>query len=102
MEVNLYSISKKVNSTMQPPGNPVASLDCTLKESTSIMNPSIIITGLDAWTSVNYAYIPDFHRYYFVQNVTAVNNTTCQIDLNVDVLASFKLNDVQKLRRNGC
>lgn len=90
MEVNLYSISKKVNSTMQPPGNPVASLDCKLKENTSIMNPSIIITGLDSWTSVNYAYIPDFHRYYFIQNVTALNNTTCQIDLDVDVLASFK------------
>lgn len=92
MEVNLYSVSKRVNSSKQPPGNPVASFDCKLKENTSIMNPSIIITGLDKWTTVNYAYIPDFHRYYFIQNVTAINATTCQIDLDVDVLASFKKN----------
>lgn len=90
MEVNLYTISKRVNSTRQPLDDPVVVMDCKLKENTSIMNPSIIITGLDAWTFVNYAYIPDFGRYYFVQNVTALNNTTCQIDLSVDVLASFK------------
>ena len=90
MEVNLYTISKRVNSTKQPLDDPVAVMDCKLKENTSIMNPSIIITGLDAWTSVNYAYIPDFSRYYFIQNVTALNNTTGQIKLEVDVLASFK------------
>ena len=90
MEVNLYTISKRVNSTKQPLDDPEAVMDCKLKENTSIMNPSIIITGLDTWASVNYAYIPDFSRYYFVQNVTALNNTTCQIDLEVDVLASYK------------
>ena len=90
MEVNLYSMSKRVNSSKQPPGKPVASLDCKLKENTSIMNPSIIIAGQDSWTTINYAYIPDFRRYYFVQNVTAINGTTCQVDLDVDVLASFK------------
>ena len=70
MEVRLYTFSKKSNSTKQPQGQPVAAPDCKLKENTSIMNPSIIITGLDSWTTVNYAYIPDFRRYYFVQNVT--------------------------------
>lgn len=103
MEVNLYSISKRVNSTKQPPGNPVATLDCKLKEDTSIMNPSIIITGLDSWTTVNYAYIPDFHRYYFAQNVTAINATTCQIDLDIDVLASYKKNiTAQKFTVERC
>lgn len=90
MEVRFYTFSKKSNSTKQPKGQPVAAPDCKLKENTSIMNPSIIITGLDSWTTVNYAYIPDFRRYYFIQNVTAINNTTCQMDLDVDVLASFK------------
>lgn len=90
MKVIFYTFFKKSNSTKQPNEQPVATPDCKLKENTSIMNPSIIITGLDSWTTVNYAYIPDFHRYYFVQNVTAINSTTCQIDLDVDVLASFK------------
>lgn len=90
MEVRFYTFSKKSNSTKQPKGQPVAAPDCKLKENTSIMNPSIIITGLGSWTTVNYVYIPDFRRYYFIQNVTAINSTTCQIDLDVDVLASFK------------
>lgn len=96
MEVNFYdTFSKKVNSTKQPE-DPDVTMDCKLKENTSIMSPVITVTGLDVWTSVNYAYIPDFKRYYFFKNVTAINSTTCQIELEVDVLASFKKQIIPK------
>lgn len=38
----------------------------------------------------NYCYIEDFKRYYFVENIEVKPNKIYTIDLNVDVLESFK------------
>lgn len=40
--------------------------------------------------NVNYAYIPEFNRYYFVDPPTVVNNKVYMLSLRVDVLMSFK------------
>lgn len=94
-------------------------LDGYLKQPTSILHPSILIdpTG-DANRLVaddsnndivddsnnditfisddvslyyaNYVYIPDFNRYYYINDIIVVTNALIQINTDVDVLMSFK------------
>lgn len=62
----------------------------TLRNATSIINPIIEfnkdVTTLNGW---NYAYIADFHRYYFVDNIVSVRVGITSISFRVDVLTSF-------------
>lgn len=66
-------------------------IDCKLKNDCSIINPSLYITSENTnIVDYNYAYIPTFKRYYYVENITFINNTIVMLDLKVDVLMSFK------------
>lgn len=71
--------------------NELANVNGTLRESTSILNPSITFEdNSNGFTLANYIYIPDFNRYYFITNVTSIRNGLWQIDCHVDVLMSWK------------
>lgn len=65
------------------------SLQGTLKTETSIIRPEILIE-IENPSEYNYAYIPEFNRYYFINDITSVNNNLWRISMNVDVLESFK------------
>lgn len=88
--VNFYNFSKRENSTYRPGGSG-ASYSCVLKEASSIANPSIIVdmgTGDDP--SWNYAYIPQFNRYYYVSDWTWIQNRLWMANLTTDLLATFR------------
>ena len=97
MIVNLYSFQKKKNSTAQPQIQTATTLTSVqLKDSTGIMNPILLINPNNAVFSTpfvpsgfNYAHIPAFGRYYFVNDWTWINGLW-ECSLSVDVLASFK------------
>lgn len=97
MIVNLYSFQKKKNSTAQPQIQTATTLTSVqLKDSTGIMNPILLINPNNAAFSTpfvpsgfNYAHIPSFGRYYFVNDWTW-RNGLWECSLAVDVLASFK------------
>lgn len=64
--------------------------ECVLKDEVNIINPVINIAGIDSlMADVNYAYIPQFNRYYYVDSITSLNTGLLQINLTVDVLQSF-------------
>lgn len=88
MNIVFYKFTKKENSTARPQGGGF-SISGILNENTSIISPSLSIKfGVDI-TSYNYAYIPDFNRFYKVVSWGfALGLWRC--DLYVDVLASFK------------
>lgn len=88
MNIVFYKFTKKENSTARPQGGGF-SIAGILNENTSIISPSLSIKfGVDI-TGYNYAYIPDFNRFYKVVSWTyALGLWRC--DLYVDVLASFK------------
>ena len=89
-KVNLYSLSKRDNSTKRPAGTP-AEYDCILKDGCSIFTPAIKLDiGLTADPSqYNYAYIPAFGRYYFIEDWFFTDRLWIA-NLNVDVLATYK------------
>lgn len=96
--VNFYLFKKRINSTMRPSDavpavTPAATYNCILKAGCDIMSP---VLSLDYGiannpTGLNYAYIPDFNRYYFVKT-WQWEERLWHIYLEEDTLASFKTN----------
>ena len=64
-----------------------ADISGTLREDCSIIDPVIAIEGLSDM-SVNYAYITEFGRYYYINNIVCKGNLF-ELQMHVDVLKSF-------------
>lgn len=88
LTVDLYSFSKRDNSTKQPIASPTA-YSCILKEECGVINPVIIIQEIGNPSGYNYAYIPSFGRYYWIREWTWVLGRW-EAELYTDVLATFK------------
>lgn len=90
MLINFYTFAKRENSTAQPSAQPAASFDCLLKEPCSVLNPRITINRGAAFdpSALNYCYIPDFNRYYYVSwsYIIGIWEASC----TEDVLATYK------------
>lgn len=87
MQVTLYvnqSDPRKVSKSLITVGN----YEITLKADCSIQNPVLLISDTTVqFERVNYAYIPNFNRYYYVDDIT-FTPTIVQLKLRVDVLMS--------------
>lgn len=71
----------------------VMSLEGTLRNESPISNPSILVETNDLSVGdlvrANYAYIPEFGRYYYLKEVTHYRNFLWVVDMKCDVLMSF-------------
>lgn len=88
MDITLYvnnSEKNKINKTLTQP----LPLSGTLRDETSIINP-VINFEHENLAGYNYAYIPDFNRYYFISEITSVRTGLWRVSMSVDVLESFK------------
>ena len=113
---NNYSETNKLDKTLVK----IIELEGSLLDSTSIINPVIKIffnpESMDGYVvddnkiyvtfngmkitwdsfiydyvlSANYAYIPEFNRYYFINDIISVRKNIWQLNMNVDVLMSYK------------
>ena len=54
----------------------------------SMLKPKFIVNG--NFSAYNYAYIPEFGRFYFIMEQSIKTGTLSEIDMQVDVLQSFK------------
>ena len=61
----------------------------TLRDETSVINPVIMIHATNL-SLFNYAYIPEFHRYYYITDIVSVRTDLWRVTMSVDVLMSFK------------
>lgn len=98
----------------------IVELEGYLREETSLINPQIMIefypevfgkyvkddnqiyviydgikitwdTFINQYVlSANYLYIPDFNRYYFINDITSVRNNLWRLTTHVDVLMSYQ------------
>lgn len=91
LTVKFYSVSKAVNSTALPTGEPMAEYECRMLDACSILRPVILLNvGPQANpTGANYAYIAEYNRYYWVADWT-VNRGQWAATLTIDPLASWK------------
>lgn len=87
MVINLYtnfSPKKKIGKSLTL----VKAMTGTLREECDMINPSVLIENAGV-IHANYAYIPDFSRYYFITKITSVRNGLWRVDMHVDVRESF-------------
>lgn len=93
MEIRLmknYSENIKIGKTLST----VTVLTGTLREQTNVINPEILLE-IESPVSCNYAFIPEFNRYYFVKEFESVREGLWRVKLSVDVLESFKTEILQ-------
>lgn len=65
------------------------SVSCEFKQPVDIENPVIFISGGASYDGYNYAYIPEFGRYYWMKVVSG-NANTITFQGESDPLMSFK------------
>lgn len=89
--VTFYSLSKRYNSTKRPASGSGETFNCRVLDGTAIINPIIIldIGTIKDPSSYNYAYIPNFGRYYHVRE-WSFDRGLWTASLRVDVLATYK------------
>lgn len=90
--VTLYKFSKIMNSTSAPDNNTTKQeFSCVLKDSCGVMSP-VIELDLGLLTNpseYNYAYIPEFSRYYYITEWEFTNRLwVCHLE--EDLLATWK------------
>lgn len=84
------------------------SLNGSLRDDSSIISPSILFESADVMR-YNFCYIPSWQRYYFVRNIKSIRTNLYLVEMECDVLMSFK-NDIanfevvvdkQTMEKNG-
>lgn len=88
MVIDLY-INSSENNRVSKVLSGKFELTGTLRGETNVINPEILIEHTNP-TGYNYAYIPEFNRYYFINEFTAVRNGLWRVRLAVDVLETYK------------
>lgn len=92
MIMKMYNTSDSNNTINKTLANETE-FNIKLKGDTSITQPVVVLHSNNI-ILFNYAYIPEFNRYYFVDKIELFPNGIYNITLKVDVLESFK-NDIK-------
>lgn len=89
MTVKTYKISddeRNVTKTLDE--DHANSYTCVARDTVDILRPQIIVSSA-SMPDVNYMYISDFGRYYYIRDVSAWPNGKWLITGEVDVLMTF-------------
>lgn len=87
MNIVLYN-NKSENNKVDKELTQGVTLTGNVKNETSLVNPTILVEGNPI--GKNYAYIPEFERYYFIKDVKIIRGTLFEIDMTCDVLMTYK------------
>lgn len=92
MKITLFKVTDSqdtVNKTMSNGFD----IEVRLKSDFNILSPDVLllIEGFDV-RNYNYLSIPEFSRFYFVDNITNVNNRMYRLTCSCDVLQTYKDN----------
>lgn len=87
MQIKIGTTSKRINSTSQT-FTSSTTLTATLKEATSIHDPTFIVKGITHGQMYNFASYGSL--YYWVDNVISITNDISEVVCHLDPLATFK------------
>lgn len=89
-DIEIYQNSAEVNRVDKTGYlTNVGTLSGALRDECSMLTPSIVYQSSDVPT-FNYVYIPIFNRYYFVTSLSSVSKNVWRMELNCDVLMSYR------------
>ena len=94
MELKLYHTldnENVINKTLTL----IHTMRIKLKDTVSITNPILILSEVEGvnYFHCNYCYLSEFNRYYFIRDIEVLSTKNYKLQLEVDVLESFK-NDI--------
>ena len=95
MQIGFTQFSKRENSTKRPAQETFTFYDGVFKLQRGILSPTLLLTlqGADARplnpVNWNYAYIPEFKRYYYIKD-WVTNNGQWAVFLAVDVMSTYR------------
>ena len=87
MELQLYNNKSQPNKVYKSK-TLIDTLYGDVKENVNIENPSFTVPHFSGFNSVNYAYIPELGRYYFV-NVEVLVGGLIKLTMKSDALSTF-------------
>ena len=76
----------------------IKTISATAKDDINIISPTLIIQNTDM-TDINYCYITELKRYYFLTNYTYITGQRIELHCNVDVLMSYS-DEIKRLKVN--
>lgn len=77
----------------------IKTCNCDVYGESTILLPQLILRYDSALVNCNYAYIPEWLRYYYITNETVSNGGRLVISMEVDPLKSFE-NEILSLDVN--
>ena len=90
MQIQLLSISDDTRKINKNVNQITELLLCAVTEdSNSILNPRLLLKWNESYIGANYAYIPEFQRYYFIDDISLNTGGNCVVSLSVDVLYTY-------------
>ncbi len=89
MQINLM-ITTDDNRVLQKSTSPITTVNGTFKEDCSIENPTVIIKkdNIDI-ANVNYAYINETQRFYYITDIVMQKGGILELHMKVDVLQTY-------------
>lgn len=88
LTASFWSFSKRRNSTKRPAAASATDYHYAEKEDTSVLSPTLEFHDAGV-LPFNYCYLPKYGRYYYVRDKRSTAYGTYEIDLDVDVAASW-------------
>lgn len=88
MEITIYQ-NYSENNAINKRLNVIDTITAVCKAPVSVENPILMIEYASTDLNANYAYIEDFDRYYYINNITTLTGGRLELNLSVDVLMSF-------------
>lgn len=89
MNIVLYKNASD-NNTIGKSLSGALTLSGALRDESSVISPSFRLTSASNISQYNYAYIESFGRYYYIKGITVERTGVWTLDLECDVLESFK------------
>lgn len=92
MQVKLYVVNETEDFLKKSLHNEETIEQVTLLENTSVDTPEIVLRASDIATFIdfNYAYIPQFKRYYYIQNRIFMRGQNVKLILESDAMYTWK------------
>lgn len=96
MEILLYT-TQDADTVMNKTLELKYTIQMEIKDSQNITQPTIALMEYEDMKldEVNYAYIPDFNRYYFIRSYNVAPNQIYHLALECDVIETFKEEIIQ-------
>lgn len=92
MTVTLYQTTNRKTDVLKTLTNGITYSNVKIKEGTNIIKPTIVFSGSSnnyVELSKNYAHIPAFNRYYFIEDIVIETGGRVEIKMRCDVLSTY-------------